>query len=121
MLDLWAITNVGGVPEPHPSFTLGLWQTECCDVTVDLEFDDASAVLGSRAVWTAAAAGEMESLHWGIFLPELLKVELGAIFRSGFVAEGFDVWLPPLVLFVVLSVHSTTTRKAVSQSKTFSE
>ena len=51
------------------------------------------AVLGSRVSCPAAAGEilELESLQRSSFVAELLADELGAIFRGGCIADGFDV------------------------------
>ena len=59
-----------------------------------------NAALESEAA--AAAAGEIRDIG-----SLLCEDALGAILRSGFIAEGFDVCPPPMVtLFEGLSVHS---------------
>ena len=107
MVDLWAVTNVGELSEPHPTFMWCMWPTERREVT---EFKVGLALCNVTPALSPAAAGEQslddKSLLRGIFVVELLEVELGAIFRSGFVAEGFDVWPPTPILFVGLSMHS---------------
>lgn len=114
MVDLWELTNVSGVPEWHPAFIFcPMWVTERCEVAeleVVLALCNVAAILGSRESCPAAAGEilELESLQRGIFVAELLEDELGAIFRGGCIAEGFDVWPPTLNLFVGLSMHSTT-------------
>jgi len=70
--------------------------TERCEVAeleVVLALCNVAAILGSRESCPAAAGEilELESLQRGIFVAELLEDELGAIFRGGCIAEGFDV------------------------------
>jgi len=113
------VTNVSGVTEPQPAFKLCTWLTERWDVAeYEVAFCDVTAVLGSRAATVAAVVIvavavvvgetlEVESLQRGIFVAELLEDELGAILRTGFAAEVFDVWPQTSVLVVSLSVHRT--------------